>query len=182
MNAKQRREWSNNPAYRCHKNRWCVLGHHHIAHVWPVISGAALFSLRNTPCSSSLTRSVEVGEAAQRQIKIEVGDIVALGKPKDMFKNATYSAWDDAGVPTKTAAGDDVTKNRKKKCAKQQKKQARKLKKITEAKAKWGFAGANAAFVAFLRTNCQRRGQWHSPPNERVQKPPKSAMKKCLTA
>ena len=176
MNAKQRREWSNNPAYRCHKNRWCVLGRGHISRVWPVISGAAA----NTPCSSSLGARFRDGEAAQRQIKIEVGDVVVLGKPKDMFKNATYSAWDDAGVPTKTAAGDDVTKNHKKKCAKQQKKQARKLKKITEAKAKWGFDGDNDAFVVFLYTNCQRRGQWHSPPNERVQKkPPKSAMKKC---
>ena len=179
MNAKQRREWATNPAYRCHKNRRCVLGHGHIARVWPVISGAAA----NTPCSSSIPVAVLAREAAQRATKIEVGDVVAMGKPKDMFKNATYSAWDDAGVPTKAAAGDDVTKNHKKKCAKQQKKQARKLKKITEAKAKWGFDGDNDAFVAFLRTKCQRRGQWHSPPNERVQKkPPKSAMKKCLTA
>lgn len=44
--------------------------------------------------------------------------------PKTMFHDKSlYSEWDDAGLPTKTAAGEEVTKSMRKKLAKQQQQQ-----------------------------------------------------------
>lgn len=44
--------------------------------------------------------------------------------PKDLFQDRTlYSEWDEQGVPTKTAAGEEVTKSMRKKLVKQQQQQ-----------------------------------------------------------
>jgi cysteinyl-tRNA synthetase len=52
--------------------------------------------------------------------------------PKDMFKTDEYSAWDEDGVPTKDAKGEEVTKGKSKKLRKEWEKQ----KKLFEEHAK----------------------------------------------
>jgi cysteinyl-tRNA synthetase len=45
--------------------------------------------------------------------------------PKDMFRTEEYSAWDDEGLPTKDAKGEEVTKGKSKKLKKEWEKQKR---------------------------------------------------------
>lgn len=45
--------------------------------------------------------------------------------PREMFKTAEFSAWDDDGVPTKDSEGKDVTKSRMKKLRKDWERQAK---------------------------------------------------------
>ena len=40
--------------------------------------------------------------------------------PAEMFKDSAYLEWDEAGLPTKDAQGEEVSKSMRKKLAKQQ--------------------------------------------------------------
>ncbi|PVH20991.1 hypothetical protein CXQ85_004507 [Candidozyma haemuli] len=58
--------------------------------------------------------------AKKEQERLEKAKIA----PKDLFQDKSlYSEWDDLGLPTKTAAGEEVTKSMRKKLAKQQQQQ-----------------------------------------------------------
>jgi cysteinyl-tRNA synthetase len=78
--------------------------------------------------------------AAKRQAAIDKArktyDALHRGRvaPADMFRSATdvYSEWDEAGVPTKTAAGEEIAKSARKKLVKEQKAQEKFVKKYAE--------------------------------------------------
>ncbi|KAH4104428.1 cysteine--tRNA (Cys) ligase [Parastagonospora nodorum] len=61
----------------------------------------------------------EAEEAEKKAKQAEQAKI----NPKDMFRTAEYSAWDDEGLPTKDAKGEEVTKGKSKKLKKEWEKQ-----------------------------------------------------------
>ncbi|KAJ2643573.1 cysteinyl-tRNA synthetase [Coemansia sp. RSA 1694] len=74
-----------------------------------------------------LAQKQEAARAAEakRQARLELGKL----SPRDMFRTAemaaTYSAWDEEGLPTKDKAGEDLPKSRTKKLAKEQSAQSK---------------------------------------------------------
>ena len=70
-------------------------------------------------------------EAEEAEKKAKLAEQAKI-HPKDMFRTAEYSAWDDEGLPTKDAKGEEVTKGKSKKLKKEWEKQ----KKLFEEHAK----------------------------------------------
>lgn len=70
-------------------------------------------------------------EAEEAEKKAKLAEQAKIN-PKDMFRTAEYSAWDDEGLPTKDAKGEEVTKGKSKKLKKEWEKQ----KKLFEEYAK----------------------------------------------
>ncbi|ODH13870.1 cysteine-tRNA ligase [Paracoccidioides brasiliensis] len=70
-------------------------------------------------------REEKAARAHQKQIERENKEKESLKRAEkgkishlDMFRTTEYSAWDDDGIPTKDAAGEEVTKSRSKKLRK----------------------------------------------------------------
>lgn len=67
--------------------------------------------------------SEKAREKAERAAALEAKRLDRLERgrthPKDMFKTLEFSAWDEEGLPTLDAAGQEVSKSRRKKAEKE---------------------------------------------------------------
>jgi cysteinyl-tRNA synthetase len=70
-------------------------------------------------------------EAEEAEKKVKLAEQAKVN-PRDMFRTEEYSAWDEEGLPTKDAKGEEVTKGKSKKLRKEWEKQ----KKLFEEYAK----------------------------------------------
>jgi cysteinyl-tRNA synthetase len=70
-------------------------------------------------------------EAEEAEKKAKLAEQAKIN-PRDMFRTEEYSAWDEEGLPTKDAKGEEVTKGKNKKLRKEWEKQ----KKLFEEHAK----------------------------------------------
>lgn len=100
---------------------------------------AALIAARNDKESAAQAKADAKAkrEAEEAEKKKALSEKAKL-KPEDMFKNAEYSAWDDQGLPTKEANGEEVTKSKGKKLVKEWQRQ----KKIHE---EWLKSGGSSS-------------------------------------
>jgi cysteinyl-tRNA synthetase len=67
--------------------------------------------------------SEKAREKAERALALEAKRLERIEKgrthPKDMFRTAEFSAWDEEGLPTLDAAGQEISKSRRKKAEKE---------------------------------------------------------------
>ena len=80
----------------------------------------ALAEKRSAAAAAETEKLRRKAEEAQKQ---SARDNRASVDPKEMFKNEQYSEWDEQGIPTRDAKGEELTKSAKKKLAKLHEKQ-----------------------------------------------------------
>ncbi|KAK0384585.1 hypothetical protein NLU13_8671 [Sarocladium strictum] len=73
--------------------------------------------------AAEAAQSEKAKRKAEEAAKQKERDSKASINPVDMFRNEQYSAWDEQGIPTKDAKGEEVTKSAKKKLVKLHEKQ-----------------------------------------------------------
>ena len=77
--------------------------------------------LKKEENKTAAARSRKDEQAAQKAAK----DALRRIKPEDLFRNEKYSKWDEKGIPTHDAEGNEVSKNASKKLAKEWEAQAK---------------------------------------------------------
>eukprot|EP00958_Prasinococcus_capsulatus_P024850 scaffold3971_cov417-Prasinococcus_capsulatus_cf.AAC.6 len=111
----------------------------------PAVLRREIEEKRRKAAEAALKRDQEKLGKKQKELVKWTG---ALVPPAELFKSGAnrtkYSEWDEDGLPTKTAQGEDMTKNALKACRKEQAQQAR---VHDELLAKGDFE----AFIADLR-------------------------------
>ncbi|KAJ9094788.1 hypothetical protein QFC19_007822 [Naganishia cerealis] len=96
-------------------------------------NGGALVKFLNNEEKEELIKQQEQKEEAARQKELKKQQQAAANakkeeerkqkmkiNPAEMFKDSAYLEWDEAGLPTKDAQGEEVSKSMRKKLAKQQ--------------------------------------------------------------
>lgn len=73
--------------------------------------------------AAEAAQSEKAKRQAEEAEKRRERDSKASVSPQDMFRNEQYSAWDEQGIPTKDAKGEEVTKSARKKLLKLHEKQ-----------------------------------------------------------
>ena len=80
----------------------------------------ALAEKRAVAAAEAAAKSKRKAEEAEKQL---ARDNQAKIKPAELFKNELYSEWDEQGIPTRDAKGDELTKSSRKKLVKLYEKQ-----------------------------------------------------------
>ena len=81
---------------------------------------SALAEKRAVAAAEATAKAERKAEEAGKQL---ARDNQAKIKPAELFKNELYSEWDEQGIPTRDAKGDEVTKSSRKKLVKLYEKQ-----------------------------------------------------------
>lgn len=112
-------------------------------------NGGALVKFLNNEEKEELIKQQEQKEEAARQKELKKQQQAAANaqkeeerkqkmkiNPVEMFKNGAYLEWDEAGLPTKDAQGEEVSKSMRKKLAKQQQAQQKLYDEYVQQKEK----------------------------------------------
>ncbi|CAG9970651.1 unnamed protein product [Clonostachys byssicola] len=75
-------------------------------------------ALEEKRAAAEAAQSEKAARKAEEEEKRREKDRQASINPRDMFRNENYSEWDEHGLPTKDAKGEEVTKSAKKKLVK----------------------------------------------------------------